>query len=40
MENLIVASAQFEHHCGNKARNLDSIAKLTAEAARKGGLEF
>lgn len=36
MENLIVASAQFEHHCGNKARNLDSIAKLTAEAARKG----
>lgn len=36
MENLKVATAQFENHSGDKAYNLSAIRKLTAEAAAQG----
>ncbi len=36
MENIKIATAQFEHASGDKARNLDSIRRLTARAAEAG----
>jgi predicted amidohydrolase len=36
MENLKIASVQFENRSGDKAYNLDLIKKLTAEAAEQG----
>src|ERR1700722_12841171 len=36
MENIKIASAQFEHASGDKARNLDAIRRLTASAAAAG----
>src|SRR5512139_165342 len=36
MENLKVATAQFENRSGDKAYNLSVIRKLTAEAAAQG----
>jgi predicted amidohydrolase len=36
MENIRIASAQFEHHNGDKKYNLFVIEKLAAEAAAKG----
>jgi predicted amidohydrolase len=36
MDNLIIATAQFEHKSGDKTYNLDTIEKLTAKAAAKG----
>src|SRR3954463_7884988 len=36
MENIRIASAQFEHRNGDKKYNLAIIEKLAAEAAAKG----
>lgn len=36
MDQLIIATAQFEHRSGDKTSNLDTIERLTAEAAAKG----
>jgi predicted amidohydrolase len=36
MENLRVATAQFEHHSGDKAYNLSVIRDLSAKAAARG----
>ena len=36
MQNLKIASAQFEHRSGDKAYNLAVIEKMAAKAARKG----
>jgi len=36
MQNLKIASAQFEHKSGDKAYNLSVIAKLTEKAAEEG----
>jgi len=36
MENLKIASVQFENRSGDKVYNLDLIKKLTAEAAEQG----
>jgi predicted amidohydrolase len=36
MDNLIIATVQFEHRSGDKTHNLDTIEKLTANAAAKG----
>ncbi|MFA6082877.1 nitrilase family protein [Mucilaginibacter sp.] len=36
MENLKIATAQFEHKSGDKAYNLSAIKKLSAKAAAKG----
>ncbi len=35
-QNVIIASAQFEHHNGDKQRNLSVICELAAQAARAG----
>ncbi len=36
MENINIATAQFEHASGDKARNLEAIRRLTARAAAAG----
>ncbi len=36
MENLRIATAQFENRSGDKAYNLSVIDRLTAEAAKDG----
>src|SRR5580693_8305528 len=36
MENIRIATAQFEHASGDKARNLEAIRRLTARAAAAG----
>jgi len=36
MDNLIIATVQFEHKSGDKTSNLDTIEKLTAQAAAMG----
>ena len=36
MENIKIATAQFEHQSGNKAYNLGVIESLSAQAAREG----
>jgi predicted amidohydrolase len=36
MENLKIATAQFEHHSGDKAYNLSVIRELSAKAAARG----
>ena len=36
MENIRIATAQFEHASGDKARNLETIRQLTARAAAAG----
>lgn len=36
MQNLKIATAQFEHASGDKAQNLRTISNLAAEAARRG----
>jgi predicted amidohydrolase len=36
MENIRIATAQFEHASGDKARNLETIRRLTAMAAAAG----
>jgi predicted amidohydrolase len=35
MQNLKIATAQFEHRSGDKQYNLDVIEHLSAQAARK-----
>src|SRR5580658_8045155 len=36
MENIRIATAQFEHASGDKARNLEAIRRLSARAASAG----
>nr|WP_290936617.1 nitrilase-related carbon-nitrogen hydrolase [Haliscomenobacter sp.] len=36
MQNLKIASVQFEHRSGDKAYNLAVIEKMAAKAAREG----
>ena len=36
MQNIKIATAQFEHHCGDKDYNLSVIRDLSAKAAAKG----
>src|SRR4249919_941341 len=36
MENIKIATAQFEHRCGDKEYNLRVIDQLAGEAAAKG----
>lgn len=36
MKKLVIATAQFEHRSGDKTYNLDTIERLTANAAQKG----
>jgi predicted amidohydrolase len=36
MENINIATAQFEHASGDKARNLEAIRRLTARASATG----
>jgi predicted amidohydrolase len=36
MENIRIATAQFEHASGDKARNLEAIRRLTARASAAG----
>ena len=36
MENLKIATAQFENYSGDKAKNLGIIEELTIQASKKG----
>ncbi|HLX66719.1 MAG TPA: nitrilase-related carbon-nitrogen hydrolase, partial [Puia sp.] len=36
MENIRIATAQFEHASGDKAHNLEAVRRLTARAAAAG----